>query len=390
MSWIQEVLDATEEAESPRAFIYWAALSAISAVMRKNVYLNKHIYKLYPNIYVLLIARSGMRKAFPISLAKRLVRETKVTRVIAGRNSVQAIVQDLSTAYTLPNGGMVTDGSGFLAASEFSSFIVRDQDALTILTDLYDTHDHEPEWKNLLKSGIETIANPCLTMLGASNQAHLRDKVTEIDIDGGFIGRTLMIVGEQKYKLNPLTVAPEALLDVPALAIYLKEISRLKGAFTWSPEGQDRFEKWYMDFFSKEHDDRTGTTNRLQDHVLKVAMLISLSYSQDLILRAEDIDAAITSCMGFMANVNKTVMPGKSQLAEPTRAVMEELLNAKDYKIPRTKLLQKLWGDLDAMDLDRIVDTLQQAGLISAEKGSSGMAYKLTPAAIRKYLEVVK
>jgi len=388
MSWIQQVLDATEEAESPRAFVYWAALTSIAAVMRKNVWIDKHLYKLYPNIYVLLVAKSGMRKAFPVTLAKKLVRGTKVTRVIAGRNSVQAIIQDLATAFTLPNGGMITDGHGFLAAGEFSSFIIRDQDALTILTDLYDTYDHEPEWRNLLKSGTETIANPCITMLGASNQTHLRDKISQVDIDGGFVGRTLMIVGEEKYKLNPLMDAPDHPIDFDSLIEHLKEISRLKGQFIIEPEAKDIYSKWYLDFGSRDHDDRTGSTNRIHDHILKVSMLIALSQRVDLKITPEDMQASIDSCLAFMSNVNKTVMPGtKSQLAEATKSVLTELLSKANQEISRPKLLQKLWGDVDAIDLDRVLDTLSQAGLIIIRNSSQGPMYSLSPVAKRKYLE---
>lgn len=391
MSWIAEVLRQTEEAESPRQFVYWAALASIAAVMRKNVWLDKHLYKLYPNIYVLLIAKSGMRKAFPVSLAKRLVRATKMTRVIAGRNTVQAILQDLSLAYTQPQGGMITDAYGFLAAGEFSSFIVRDQDALTILTDLYDTHDHEPEWRNLLKSGSETLTNPCITMLGASNQAHLNDKLQEIDIDGGFVGRTLMIVGSEKYKHNPLVLKPDVALDVQGLAEYLKEIALLEGPFKWSEEGAALYTKWYMDFVQDEHEDDTGTTNRIHDHILKVAMLISLSKGKDLVLKGEDINDAIMSCMTFITNVKKTVLSGSTSgstdLAGPTRLVMTRLLNAKDMAMSRKTLLQRVWPNIDAAVFDRVLDTLTQVGFIKTRGkiGSAESIIEVTETARKKF-----
>jgi hypothetical protein len=327
-----------------------------------------------------------MRKAFPVSLAKRLVRATKVTRVIAGRNSIQAIIQDLGLAYTQPQGGMVTDAFGFLAAGEFSSFTVRDQDALTILTDLYDTHDHEPEWKNLLKSGTETLTNPCLTMLAASNKAHLDDKISEVDIDGGFIGRTLVIVGDSKYKINPLVDKPEVELNIPELAEYLTEISKLKGPFQWTPEGMATYKEWYADFNSREHDDRTGTVNRLHDHILKVSMLISLSKGTELILRGEDVKDAIMSCMSFMSNVTKTILPGKSELSKPTKLVLSELLSRPDHKLSRSRMLNKYYGDMDSVTLDRVAETLNQAGLLII-RGSSVMqqVYELSPEAARKF-----
>jgi len=387
MSWIKEVLDATEEAETPRAFIFWAALAAIAGVVRKNVWLNKYIYKLYPNIYVLLIADSGMGKAFPISLAKQLVRGTRVTRVIAGRNSVQAVIQDLGKAYTMPGGGMITDAYGFLAASEFASFLVKDDDSLTILTDLYDTHDHEPEWRNTLKMGTEILANPCLTMFSASNPTHFKDKISAKDLDGGFIGRTMIIIANEKSRLNPLIDEPLIKVDFTLLLPYLKAISQLEGPFQWTNDAKDIYRSWYMEFRGRKHEDRTGTSNRLHDHILKIAMLLSLSRRLDLILQPIDIQDAINACLGFMINVTRTVLPGRSQLAESTRLVMYELINKPDHKVTRQRLLQKLWGDLDSVELDKVTETLQQAGLIIGRKSGQGIEYHLSEVAVRKYLE---
>lgn len=387
MSWIKDVLDATDEAETPRQFIFWAALAAIAGVARKNVWLNKYIYKLYPNIYVLLIADSGMGKAFPISLAKQLVRATRVTRVIAGRNSVQAVIADLGKAYTTPGGGLITEAYGFLAASEFASFLVKDDDALTILTDLYDTHDHEPEWRNTLKMGIEILSNPCLTMFSASNPTHFKDKISAVDLDGGFIGRTMIIIANEKFKLNPLIDEPPVKIDFSSLVPYLKEVAKLEGPFVWTDEAKDVYREWYMEFRGKKHEDKTGTSNRLHDHILKVAMLLSLSRRLDLTLQPEDLQDAINACFGFMINVTKTILPGKSQLSDSTRLVMYELINREDHKITRQKLLQKFWGDFDSVELDKVAETLQQAGLIIGRKSGQGIEYHLSEVAIRKYLE---
>src|SRR6476469_10441112 len=112
MTWLDEVMRATDEVESPKSFIKWAALSAIAAVVKNNVYLDKHYYKLYPNIYVMLIAKSGMRKGFPVAMAKELVKSIDNTRVIAGRNSIQGVLKTLSTSYTRENGKALTDACG--------------------------------------------------------------------------------------------------------------------------------------------------------------------------------------------------------------------------------------------------------------------------------------
>src|SRR5437773_9702104 len=105
MSWLTELLHSTEELESPQPFWMWSGLATIAAVVKDNVFLNRgKAYKLYPSIYVMLLARSGLRKGPPINLAKRLVKGVDNTRIISGRSSIQAILKEMGTAYTLPGG----------------------------------------------------------------------------------------------------------------------------------------------------------------------------------------------------------------------------------------------------------------------------------------------
>ena len=76
MNIIQELLKQTDEAETPRTWIRFAALMSISAVTSFNVYLDKFYYKLTPNVYALLIGKSGLGKALPVYISKQLVEES--------------------------------------------------------------------------------------------------------------------------------------------------------------------------------------------------------------------------------------------------------------------------------------------------------------------------
>src|SRR5215831_3140840 len=147
MSWVSDILKITKlSSESPRKYWYWAGLSAISAVVNNKVYLDKFLYKLYPNIYVLLIGKSGIRKGPPVVFAKDVVDMVDNTRVFTGRVSIQAVLGNLQSAVTKQNGkAPIVDAIGMLASTEFASFLVQDPSALTILTDLYDGHSN-PKW----------------------------------------------------------------------------------------------------------------------------------------------------------------------------------------------------------------------------------------------------
>lgn len=390
MAWLDELLEATSEAESPRSFIMWAGLAAIAGVMKSHVFLDKFYYKLYPNVYIMLVAKSGMRKGFPIKIAESLVSAADTTRVISGRNSIQGIIKSLSTAFTKPSGGPpITDAAGFLVSGEFSNFIIDDPASLTILTELYDGH-YVNKWENTLKgSGTETLKNVCLTLLGASNQTHLRDRIAEKDITGGFIGRTIIVLEEKKHLINPLTKKPEKEFNLEKLSLYLKEIAKLRGEFKYSPHGMKCYEDWYNDFSAKEHEDKTGASERIHDNVLKVAMLMSLARRTSLILEEEDIQGAIDACISHSVSMQKVTMgSGRSDLGPLMGKVLQEMLAQPDHKITRIKLLQKYYGDFDAATLDRMMDTLIQGKYVDTEFIGGKLTYILDPKVVEQYQQI--
>ncbi len=398
MTWIEHLLRVTKESESPRRYYYWAGLSAIAGVVKNNVFLDKFYYKLYPNIYVLLVGRSGIRKGPPVALAKRLVSEVGNTRVISGRASIQAIISELRTARTLDNGGPpLTDAVGFLTSSEFASFIIQDQQALTILTDLYDG-DYNPEWVNLTKgSGSEKLKNPCLTMIGASNEIHFRDAVPDNALGGGFVARTFIIHADKKSTINPLTSAPKETISIPKLAEYLHVVSKLRGQFSFSDKGKEVYDEWYSQFSDGDYADTTGTIDRLHDHVLKASMLISLSRKCNLVLEEEDIREAIAACQDFVPGARRVSMGGGKSAAAPGTAVfLRELLARKEfqYGMSRIKMLQKHWSYFDSFELDRIVESLEQQKAITLKLVDNGagreLYYYLTEQVVKNYSKMGK
>lgn len=372
MTWIERVLEGTKGSESPREYYYWAGLSAISAVVANRVYLDRFYYKLWPNIYVILVGRSGLRKGPPVSLAKRLVEEVDNTRVFSGRTSIEAIISELATASTKANGGPpIMDARGFLVSSEFASFIIQNDAALTILTDLYDRNYNDKAWDYLTKGGgKQKLKEPYLTMIGASNEVHFKDAVPQNALGGGFVARTFIIHADRKSTSNSLTERPAQLLDIPELAKHLRAIAALEGPFQWSREGKELYDAWYRDFDNSEFEDDTGTLERLSDSVLKVAMLVSLSRGTSLVLSGEDVAEGIRKCLGFVPGARKVALgaQGKSVSREGTAVVLRYLLAHPEHAVSKTKLLQKFWGHFNADELKVIIDSLVIARAVKLEQ----------------------
>lgn len=384
MTWIDSLLDTTKFAESPKSFFYWSGLATISAVVKNRIWLDKGIYKLYPNIYVLLIAKSGLRKGYPVSLSKQLVYMVNNTKIIAGRSSIQAIIQELSKARKT-DAGLVNEACAYINSGEMASSLVRDQDALTILTDLYDGH-YNKEWKNVLKStGTETLKNVNLTLLGALNQPHFEDMMTEKDISGGFIARCIVVLEERRALKNSLLRVTQQ-VSIEELATHLNELAKLEGPMKIEEEAIQAFESWYDTFEPEAIDDRTGTANRIHDQILKVAMLLSLSRDTSMTIMREDIEEAMQNCLATSSVIRRIISgKGKSELAEKTKLIIEEMVKRDDHTVSRAVLLSKYLGDIEVSDLDKIIEKLIQAEFITAKREGKNWLYKLTQNFLNQY-----
>lgn len=408
MNWITRVLDAAEEAETPTSFLYWSALAAIAATIGNNVYMNrKGIYQLRPNVFVMLMAKSGLGKGFPVNVAKKLVTLAKCTRVISGRNSVQSLVRDMATSETAEDSPtpLFKDSRCFFVSSEFSTSLVRDEASLTVLTDLYDCHWNE-EWNTkLISRATDKIVNPNLTILSGSSPSHFFDSIPEVNITGGFVGRLLIIYEEKRSKINPLMsdVIGETIDDFKfpyaELSLYLKCIyeSTKEGdnRFRWTRSAANIWEAWYKPFRKLEVSDKTGYAERMPDHALKVAMCLSLAETVDLIIRDSHIEEAIEATLGLEYSTKRVSEgKGKDPLAPQSKIILDIMLSAPKYTITRQKLLIKGYGDFDSAALDRVVDGIFiENGWVEKERIQENRkgklvwewTYTLTPDAVNQY-----
>ena len=388
MTWLEMLMSQTQDLESPKRYFYFAGLGVLSAVVKRNVWLDRGgAYKLYPNVYIMLIGPSGIKKGLPIKVAEKLVTDLNVTKVIAGRSSIQAIIENLGHQTMNKDGTVTKDATAFIVSGEFSQSILEDPQALTILTDLYDSQ-YKDVHTNLLKSGKSILRNVYLSMLGASNETHLHAVIGQRDIMGGFIARTLMVSENKRNRKNSLVYRTANTIDYEGLSEYLRTISVLKGEFQYYPGADKFYEEWYNEY-EPDNEDITGTANRFPDTVLKVAMLVSMSRGVDMMLTIDDIQESISMCSTCMTNAQVVTnnSPGATTtpIAKQTAIVFETLLKTDTFQMLRIVLLRKLWRHMDAFELTRVMDTLKEANLVREEDVGKDMYYVLQDHVIAEY-----
>jgi len=416
MNWIEKLLSQHSELESPTNFWLWGGLAAISAVVKDNVWIDRQIYNLYPNIYVMFHAESGLKKGPPISMAKQLVRGVGGTRIISGRSSIQGILKELGTVQTQPGGHVINKSVAFICSSELTSSIVEDKVATDILTDLYDRQYNIGEWRSLLKMEQFNLKDPTITMLTATNEAHSTDFFEKKDIHGGYFARTFIIAENQRNRANSLLVPLKNPPKYPEHIDYLKILSRLTGPFKplGSIEATEEciyphvdhvtgdtayftetglvYEKWYENFvdtvLTQDLRDDTGTLNRFGDSVLKVAMLLSLARSPELYIDVDSMQLAIEYCQKLVGNV-RGMTHGKKGLSDAKsikNLIIEEFLGRETHSISRTMLLKRMWAHYkDATELDDIMMSFDQAGMIKVQSIGNQVIYIMPEMQVEEY-----
>jgi len=392
MSWINLFLQETDFVETPKQWLTWSALCTISAIISPNIRINKQAYKLRPNLFVLLSGRSGLGKGFGPSISRKLVKRVGTTRVISGRGSIEGIISELAISRSTETGKIpFKDARGYLCSGEFASSLYEAKHALTILTDLYDAHDNE-EWTNTLKnSPIEKLKFPCLTLLSGANQDMFDLVVDKHHMGGGFVGRTLLIPADKRSKSNPLIDEEDGNIDEEALerlTKYLKEISTLSGFMKWSDRGKQAYKDWFFPYREANIEDKTGTADRLNDHVIKVATCLSIARKTDMVFEEEDIHEAIELCSPLVNSARKVAgMQGKSSLAAQVKSFLVLMFNSEKYELTRKQVLQRGFGDFDSTELDKVVETLSQTGFITSANSGRDTKYKITQAGVNWWIK---
>src|SRR5438046_2271113 len=137
-TFVEDLLVHTQGYESPTSFWRWTAYAAIAAVLRDNVWLKDGDSKLFPNVYILLVAGSAQKKGRPVTTAEHLVSLVGNVKVISGRSSIQAILVEVGQTSTDSTGKLVKGGSAVFFAPELAAGLVQDEQSIQILTDIYD------------------------------------------------------------------------------------------------------------------------------------------------------------------------------------------------------------------------------------------------------------
>lgn len=234
------------------------------------------------------------------------------------------------------------------------------------LTDLYDAHE---TWKYATSGeGSDFLFGVCVNCFLGSTPRWIANNLPEDAIGGGLWSRLAVIVGYEKYKRITLPPTPPEEL-YKNLLHDLAHISTLVGAFMWDEEGYRIFDEWYQKLDSKYREVKDENLHsfleRIHIMVLKCAMALRVSYSDELILTPRDIGLAIGYLDTVLATAGDALAGhGKSTTSAEVEKVITQIHQAKI--ITTRELLQMNYRNTNASELRLVLETVTGMGVAKA------------------------
>lgn len=366
--WLTQYQEYTAETESAPVFNTWVGISTIASALRKKTWLSLGRLKVFPNLYIVLVAEPGVaRKSQAITYASDIVSEVSCITTSADSITTQALLQDLeeSTCYdNIPGLGTIRHASLSVISKEFETFLGGSQRMVVTLTDLFDAG--ETPWKHRTKnSGTITIPSVFLNILGATTPRSLASCLSEIAVGGGLTSRILFVYSGTKTKKIAVPALTQAITKLRGTLIEgLQRISRITGAYDFTEDGLKFWKEWYENYDElsdkriQQRYEFAGWYSRKPLMIQKVAIALSASESSLKLIASSHLKKAIQLIEELEHGMGSifSATTKEESIKESADVLLDYI---KQYKeISEKHLLQLVWREFNEDEFDTRIAVL--------------------------------
>lgn len=380
--WLQSYLEYTNNSEAPRYMHFWTGLSTIAACLQRKVWIEEVFFRWYPSFFIIFVAEPGIaKKSTTASIGYDLLRDIEGIHIGPNIITWQVLVQIFGAATeTIEIDGELRAMSAIsFSASELGNFLdPRDKKLVDLLIKLYDCEDIKKETKHV---GADNVENPWMNLIACTTPSWVSDNFTNSMLGGGLFSRTLFVYADKRRQniAYPSRQVREDMSLLKASLIHdLKEMSTLTGKFTLTQAAYAWGEEWYDLHCEKQtklsSDSYGGYFSRKQSHIHKVAMILSVSQSDSLIIDIEHLQIAETMVTDLEVDMMKVFDGiGKKSNTEYTNKLIS-YLSARG-SVPYQQAYQYVHAHFPMLsNYENILAGLIKAGYIKIER-KNGVEY---------------
>lgn len=387
-NWILSYSDAIDRfSEAPTSFNVWAAISVISAVLKRHVWIHRGHYKIYPNQYIVFVGPPGVGKGSAIHPAHAFIREHNppLANYFTDRVTAPKMVEKLADgfpSFSMIGGQLIPmkEASAIIQAAELATFLGSSDWMLTFLCDTWDRGEFEYDTKG---KGTNVVKDMCVSLIGGCVPDFIRElnKDSGRAISGGFTARTLFIFANDKSKqiVWPMgfDATPQGLQLKKDLADDLETISRIRGEYKWTNSAKILFERAYKTIVTNDDDSDVVRHFKARQpvHYMKVAMCFAAATRDDLVIDDYAIGMSVQLVNGVLNTLDVTFRGvGESSLAEATARI--QIYIEKKGLVSKAQLVKDNWRHITNDDLDRVMYTLTTINFCAEEVIGGKLFYR--------------
>jgi len=343
----------------------WVFLHILAGVVGRKVYLNKFYYKLYPNLYVALVGPSAtVKKTTAGDIGTGIITTIPDVYHIRGKITAWEFFSELGNLCAKYNTAAVT-----VYAAEAKNLFgdLGKAELVTLLTDMYTCPDHFTY--RTIKHGIVNIDNVFINLLICSTPEWLVTGTTIDEIAGGWTGRFIYVFEEscdRSFAFPEDFITPELTALRQDIIDDLNEAAKAQGEFAITSQAKAEYLLWYNKRKDEWVDERLmGYYGRKPDMVWKVAMLLSLTQDNSLVIDESTLHVAWQTLSDLEANMAKALAHVVEDPALRYKdLVISFILASPGRRATRREILRKFWSRFDQDVLDRVMKNCIECRLI--------------------------
>ncbi len=324
-SFIKAASEAIPEDSSPKLFRTWAAISAVAGALGRKAYYDMGPYRLRPNLYICLIGDSGIGKTQSLSIPYNKVYANLIAP-ISFNEDVQEEYKRIWSRYIDPKNNKplriineritgpqlevrmsqisapanIFDDNTFdhieyeapltLVTREFGVLVTKTNETLhTFLTDAWDCNP--TAGSDLKTGGTHIVRGPCLNWISCAVPTEFIRNMPENAQEQGLLSRIIPVYFTGKRGQQDIWYGTCTDDKLERLREDLGRIAMMRGRFTFASKEVEDYAREDV----REGIQPAPTDPKMREygarrpaHLLKIAMCVSASHRDDLLITKSD------------------------------------------------------------------------------------------------------
>jgi hypothetical protein len=220
-----------------------------------------------------------------------------------------------------------------------------------------------------LSRGEVTLSNLAISFLGCSTMDWIQKAIPRDAFGGGFMSRFLFVVQEDTNRRFASPPPLDKKMRAKLLRRLLDIKQSVKGEFKFDEEGWTWYDKWYNTRKDEHTENKqfAGYYERKPEHIIRLAMVLSVTYGNELVLTVPLLKEALAVLDWLEMQLPDAFEALQENAIGEEQLRVLEMLRKSGGHMQWAEMIQKTIRWTNATRLKVIVDSLREADMIKRD-----------------------